>query len=134
MSAFVLFCNIGLLIAGAISHSGYDENGIADLIQDGQMAIEQWNTVFHVFINALSTLLLAGSNYTMQVLSSPTRPEIDGAHSKGEWLDIGVLSPRNLRLISRKRAALCMALALSSVPLHLWYNMCCCCSKQANEL
>jgi hypothetical protein len=119
-SGFVLLCNIGLLIAGAVSHAGYDTNGIADLIQDGQTAIERWNTVFHIFINALSTVLLAGSNYTMQVLSSPTRSEIDSAHARGKWLDVGVLSPRNLRLISRKRAALCIALAFSSIPLHLW--------------
>lgn len=120
MSAFVLCCNVGLLIAGAVNHSGYDKDGIADLMEDGEVAIERWNTVFHVFINALSTILLAGSNYTMQVMSSPTRSEIDEAHIKGEWLDIGLLSPRNLGFSSRRRAALCIILALSSIPLHLW--------------
>jgi hypothetical protein len=63
---------------------------------------------------------LASSNYTMQVMSSPTRKEIDGAHIRGEWLDVGLLSPRNFRFISRRRAGLCFMLAISSIPLHLW--------------
>ncbi|KAH7372286.1 hypothetical protein BKA66DRAFT_534379 [Pyrenochaeta sp. MPI-SDFR-AT-0127] len=121
-SAFVLCCNIGLAIAGAVRNSGYDKDGIADLMEEGEDIIERWNAVLHIFVNALSTILLAGSNYTMQVLSSPTRSEIDKAHEKGEWLDIGILSPRNLKFISRKRAALCIILATSSIPLHLFYN------------
>lgn len=119
-SAFVLCCNISLLVAGAFRFpNGYDQAGMADLMEGNEESIERWNTVFHIFINALSTVLLASSNYTMQVLSSPTRSEIDRAHRMGDWLDVGVLSLRNLRLISRKRATLCVLLALSSVPLHL---------------
>jgi hypothetical protein len=118
--AVVLCCNISLVVAGIFRHSGYDNGGFADLIQGGEESIERWNTVFHVFINALSTILLASSNYTMQVMSSPTRSEIDRAHSQGQWLDIGLLSPRNLGFISRRRAALCIVLAVSSIPLHLW--------------
>ncbi|UPX15171.1 uncharacterized protein EKO05_0005628 [Ascochyta rabiei] len=70
----------------------------------------------------LSSILLASSNYTMQVLSSPTRREIDRAHYRGDWLEVGILSTRNLPKISRKRAVLCITLALSSIPLHLFYN------------
>ncbi|KAH7081153.1 hypothetical protein BKA63DRAFT_202647 [Paraphoma chrysanthemicola] len=87
-----------------------------------QTTISRWNTAFHVFINALSTILLSGSNYTMQVLSSPTRDDIDKAHSKKQWMELGVLSPRNMRAIPRKRTWLCMLLSLSSIPLHLFYN------------
>jgi hypothetical protein len=121
MSAFVLCCNIGLVVAGATSHTGYNSNGIADLITGDQVAVSRWNTMFHVLINALSTLLLAGSNYTMQVLSSPTRLDVDKAHAEGQWLDIGILSPRNLRIIPRRRAVLWLILGLSSIPLHLLY-------------
>ncbi|KAF2637831.1 hypothetical protein P280DRAFT_520953 [Massarina eburnea CBS 473.64] len=80
------------------------------------------NTGLHVVINVLSTMLLAGSNYTIQVLSSPTREDVDNAHAKGQWLEIGLLSPRNLRAIPWKRTLLWLTMALSSVPLHLFYN------------
>lgn len=75
-------------------------------------------TIWHVVINALSTLLLAASNACMQVLASPTRSQIDSAHAKNKWLDIGVFSIRNLRTVGRKRMILIALLALSSAPLH----------------
>ena len=58
----------------------------------------------------------------MQCLSSPTRSEIDKAHSQGIWLDIGVPSVRNLRRLSKPRVILWWLLATSSIPLHLLYN------------
>ena len=76
----------------------------------------------HVAINVLSTLLLGASNYSMQCLSSPTRREVDKAHSQGIWLDIGVPSVRNLRKLSTTRIVLWWLLAISSIPLHLLYN------------
>ena len=76
----------------------------------------------HLAINILSTLLLGASNYSMQCLSSPTRSDIDKAHSQGIWLDIGVPSVRNLRRLSTTRIVLWWLLAISSIPLHLLYN------------
>lgn len=76
----------------------------------------------HLMINILSTTLLGASNYTMQCLSSPTRKEIDKAHSQGVWLDIGVPSVRNLWRIAKVRVILWWFLAISSIPLHLFYN------------
>ena len=76
----------------------------------------------HLIINGLSTLLLGASNYSMQCLSSPTRSEVDKAHRKCIWLDIGTQSVRNLRRISWSRIGLWWALAISSVPLHLFWN------------
>ena len=58
----------------------------------------------------------------MQCLSSPTRSEIDKAHSHGAWLDIGVPSMRNLGRLSTNRVVLWWLLAISSIPLHLLYN------------
>lgn len=77
------------------------------------------NTGIHLAINALSTILLSSSNYCMQCLSAPTRKELDNAHSKGKWLDIGVMSTRNLRGIATKRVVLWWLLGISSLPLHL---------------
>ncbi|KAI4214506.1 MAG: hypothetical protein LQ351_002923 [Letrouitia transgressa] len=58
----------------------------------------------------------------MQCLSAPTRAEIDKALSKGISLDVGVPSFKNLRRVSKTRAFLWWLLALSSIPLHLFYN------------
>jgi len=73
----------------------------------------------HFLINILSTVLLAASNYAMQCISAPTRTEVDTAHGQRIWLDIGILSMRNLRYIGAKRVVLFLLLGLSSVPLHL---------------
>ena len=80
------------------------------------------NFWLHMVINILSTSLLGASNYSMQCLSAPTRRDIDKAHSKRTWLDIGIPSYRNLAGISRLRLGLWCLLALSSIPLHLFYN------------
>ncbi|PVI04237.1 hypothetical protein DM02DRAFT_519153, partial [Periconia macrospinosa] len=119
LSAIVLCCNIAIMTLGAIK--GYKE-GISTLIKGDDAVISRWNTVLHALLNALSTALLSASNYTMQVLSSPTRKDIDKAHRKGKWLTIGLLSPRNLGEIPLKRRLLWMTMASSSIPLHLFYN------------
>jgi hypothetical protein len=118
MSFTVLCINVALLIVGAVSHGGY-KGGVADLIYGDDITVERWNTGIHVFINILGTCLLSASNYAMQVISSPTREEIDRVHAAGGWLAVGLLSPRNWRKIARKRVRLALALGLSSVPLHM---------------
>ena len=55
----------------------------------------------------------------MQCLSAPTRNEVSREHARGEWLDVGIPSVKNLFKISSKRLILWSLLALSSVPLHL---------------
>lgn len=80
---------------------------------------KQLNVVLHLLINVFSSILLAASSYCMQCLSAPTREEVDKAHAQGKWMDIGILSPRNLRRISGKRTLLWVLLAVSSLPLHL---------------
>jgi hypothetical protein len=55
----------------------------------------------------------------MQIISSPTREEVDEAHRRHDWLDIGIPSVRNVRRISWTRIAMWWTLGLSSVPLHL---------------
>ncbi|KAL6229065.1 hypothetical protein BDW75DRAFT_246070 [Aspergillus navahoensis] len=60
--------------------------------------------------------------HSLQCISAPTRDDIDRAHKRGRWLDIGVQSVRNLSAIPRKKTVLWIFLALSSPPLHLVYN------------
>ncbi|RKK86956.1 hypothetical protein BFJ68_g17087, partial [Fusarium oxysporum] len=80
------------------------------------------SVVLHLIINIFSSILLGASNYGMQCLSAPTRDDVNKAHETQEWLDIGILSFRNLRKVSLKRAILWWLLVFSSVPLHLLFN------------
>ncbi|KAF3010638.1 hypothetical protein E8E13_004270 [Curvularia kusanoi] len=75
-----------------------------------------------VGLNVISTLILGASTYAMQGTTSPTREEVDLAHKKGKWLEIGTQSWRNLGYVSRRHATLWGVLALTSLPLHLIFN------------
>ena len=56
-------------------------------------------------------------------LSSPTRKEVDRAHANGDWVDIGILSVRNIAgRVSGKRTTVWCILLATSLPIHLIYN------------
>jgi hypothetical protein len=118
LSIIVLVINIALA-SYSISHYGNGNNGIQTLFAGSCSRARITSTALHLLINVLSTLLLGASNYCMQCLSAPTRSEIDAAHRKSIWLDIGVPSTRNLTKISFKRSWLWWILGMSSLPLHL---------------
>lgn len=120
VASIVAILNI-VFLAWGLGNS--DIQGGLGTLHDG--SCHKTNTLtrwLHLVINVLGTLLLGASNYTMQCLSAPTRVEIDKAHGKGIWLDIGVPSLRNLRRMSALRFILWSLIAISSVPLHLLYN------------
>ena len=58
----------------------------------------------------------------MQCLCAPSRADIDKAHSRNDWVDVGVQSVRNLGRIPTTRRLLWWTLAMSSIPLHLLWN------------
>jgi len=118
MKAFVLCCNITLVIV-ALLRNKKKTHTVLNLVAGSTAATSQWSTIFHVLVNVLNTILLGASSYTVQVLSSPTRPDIDVAHAKDGWLDVGILGLRNLRFLPRGRVALRLLLGLSSIPLLL---------------
>ncbi|KAL1899798.1 hypothetical protein Sste5346_002664 [Sporothrix stenoceras] len=63
-----------------------------------------------------SVALLAGAQYVFQILSSPTRAELDAAHSARRWLDIGVPSLRNIVfLLGQRKARAVLALVAVAV-------------------
>lgn len=95
------------------------EEGIGVLTTGSCSSIKRLNVGIHIIINILSTVLLSGSNYCMQVLSAPDRQLVDVSHSKRRYVDIGVPSLRNLRYVSNGRFRLWWMLGLSSLPLHL---------------
>ena len=117
----VLFINVGLIIYATMNLEYKMKRAIGTLYEgscDKSKTIRVW---LHLVINVLSTLLLTGSNYTQQCLSAPTRSEIDAAHVRRRWMDIGVPSVRNLFRIKSERRLLWIAIGLTSIPLHLLY-------------
>jgi hypothetical protein len=114
----VLVVNVSLAI-WALSRHGWGRNGQPILHEGKCDTVSKLNTGIHLLINSMSTVLLCTSSYCMQCLSAPTRTELDHAHSKQSWLDIGVLSPRNLKALPKSRRIRWFILGLSTVPLHL---------------
>ena len=117
----VLLINVSLTIYAATNpeYKMATESGIGTLYEgscDKTRTIALW---LHLGINILSTVLLSGSNYTQQCLAAPTRSEIDVAHGRRRWMDIGVPSVRNLFRIKAERAYLWIAIGITSIPLHL---------------
>lgn len=106
--------------------------GIGTLMQGSCARVRRTNVWVHLLVNVLSTLLLCGSNYCMQVVSAPSRAELDVAHGQRHWLHIGVPSMRNLRRIAGGRSLLWILLMLSSLPLHLLFNSVVFTNLQAN--
>ena len=119
-SGLVFLTNLTLTVWASLKY-GLQE-GVGTIHQGSCRRTRSLSLWLHIIINLLSTTLLGASNYTMQCLTSPTRDEIDKAHARHDWLDIGVPSLRNLRRISWDRIGLWWMLALSGIPLHLLYN------------
>ncbi|KAJ5894097.1 hypothetical protein N7495_005788 [Penicillium taxi] len=117
--------NLIFIITAAGMATRYDNNAWGDsavIYQGNCGTVKRWDLGLHLIINVLSTLLLAASNYCMQTLVAPTREEVDKAHARGKWLDIGGASIKNLRAIGRDRLWLWITLMLTATPFHLMYN------------
>ncbi|KAJ5816968.1 hypothetical protein N7447_009201 [Penicillium robsamsonii] len=124
--ACILAINLVVTIVAAgiaTRHGGNSAWGTSVVIYQGDCGIvKRWSLALHLIINILSTLILAASNYCMQTLVAPTRDEVDAAHARGEWLDIGGASIKNLLAIGRDRLGLWIILMLTASPFHLMYN------------
>lgn len=114
----VLLINVSLTLWASKKY-GQDGRGLGTIFEGKCKQTKRASLWLHLTINILGTILLSASNYSMQCLSAPTRAEIDKAHRRKRWLDIGVPSVRNLGRVSRRKLVLWLLLGLSSVPLHL---------------
>ena len=119
LTILILILNLGVTLGIILPRGGPDEDGKVALMNDRCERVKIYNTAYHLAINILSTLLLGSSNYMMQCLSTPTRSEVDAAHAKGTFLDVGISSLKNLQYVSRGKLILWFFLASSSWPLHL---------------
>jgi hypothetical protein len=121
-SCLVSFLINLLLTIIVVSKYGIDSSGRLTLYHGNCETSKNLNTGVHVFINAMSTIILSSSNYVQQVLCAVTREEVDAAHEgrrRSRWADIGVPSMFNICLMDRRRVALWYLLMFSSLPLHL---------------
>lgn len=122
-TASIAVLNIILtIIAVGIAYSrkaGDNHFTYAQLYEGNCSLTGNWATGMHLVINALGALLLAASNYVMQCLSAPSRVDVDNAHSNSASLDIGVLSLRNMWIMSAQRKALWSLLLITSLPIHM---------------
>ncbi|KAF6821989.1 hypothetical protein CMUS01_11259 [Colletotrichum musicola] len=121
-AVFTFAVNLGFVLWATTTKRSTIRNGVGTVAEQSCSSIKTLNTLVHLVINILSTILLAGSNYCMQCLIAPTRSEIDSAHKSKKWLDVGVPSIRNFSGIADKRRLLWILLSVSSLPLHLLYN------------
>lgn len=59
----------------------------------------------HLLINIVGSGILASSNFFMQILLAPTRKDVDRAHKRSRFAEIGVQSFRNLRIVPCRMSA-----------------------------
>lgn len=120
LTILALALNTALLIT-ALRAGRQHQEGVSMISQAKCSKTKQRSLLLHLGINILSTMLLGASGYTMQILCSPTRRDVDRAHAMGDWLDVGSPGWRNLRSrrIGWKRLVAYGLLMGSSLPLHL---------------
>ncbi|KAF3763462.1 hypothetical protein M406DRAFT_74077 [Cryphonectria parasitica EP155] len=118
-SALVL---LGCVLANVFASPPRPISTARILYQGDCTAASRINLVLHLFINVLSTCVLASSNFFMQILSAPSRKEIDKAHQVLCGLEIGVPSLKNIFFLSNFKRIVWFGLFLSSVPVHLLFN------------
>jgi hypothetical protein len=100
--ALVLLLNIAFTIVAVVRYK--IPAGMPLLYQGSCERVNLISLWLHLLINLLSSALLSVSNYCMQILSAPTRAEVDDAQTKRDWLEIGLQSARNLTKISPQRS------------------------------
>ncbi|KAI0019744.1 hypothetical protein F4780DRAFT_430810 [Xylariomycetidae sp. FL0641] len=121
-TTFIFLLNLAITL-WIIIQRGVASN-LGDLYTDSCQSMKTINVVAHLFINICSSLVLSTSNFCAQYMVAPTRGEVSRAHAKGDWLEIGASSFRNLlgNRIDIRRKLVFLGIFLGSMPLHLLWN------------
>lgn len=120
LTASVAILNMVIWIWAAATHD-VDPRGVGTLFMGDCSDTTTANRVSHLLLNALSTLFMGGASYCMQVLVAPSRADLETAHAVGDWLEIGVMSFKNLFKLRPWKVSLWLALGAISTVLHLVY-------------
>ncbi|KAH6845132.1 hypothetical protein B0I37DRAFT_406712 [Chaetomium sp. MPI-CAGE-AT-0009] len=125
--ALIVLVTFAVLITGfvclVVAISRVDVEGGRSAVFEGdcgRAAAVDWG--LHAVVNVFVVVLVGGANYAFQVLSSPTREEVAAVHQRGDWLDIGIPSLRNLRRIGGSRALLAVVVLATAVFTQIMYN------------
>lgn len=113
----VLMINFSLTLYANLNYPSVEAVGL--LYKGDCDTVRKLNLWLHLLISVLSTLMLSASNFCMQVQSAPTRADIDLAHQKGTWLDIGLHSPRNFLYIRGWKRISWVILGITSLPINM---------------
>ncbi|KAI1383081.1 uncharacterized protein F4822DRAFT_422100 [Hypoxylon trugodes] len=119
-----LSCGIVLLVwfVRAIQQEGSSVYSTTTIFEGNCVKAKRFGLLIHAFLIIVSSLILASFRFFMQILSSPSRAEIDRAHSELRSLEIGVSSIKNLRYVSWIKTVAWVVLLASSIPIHLFFN------------
>lgn len=121
--SLIFLCGGVLLVCLAVSLSQGSTLYSTTVVFEGDcQRTNRLNLVFHLILNLISTLILASAGFFMQLLSSPSRQEIDRAHSNLRSLDIGVSSIKNVRFLSPGKSLAWFILFVTSIPIHMFFN------------
>jgi hypothetical protein len=116
-SFIALLTNVALLI-WATTTSRRIGNTVL-IYQGTERKMKSINSALHAVITVLSSILLSGGNACMACMVAPTRHDIDLAHARVGWLDVGVSGFRNLSAVPWKRKLPWLMIAVGCIPLHL---------------
>lgn len=114
-AAFLL--NLAVLIWALVTLP--KRNGFAVAFSGSESEAHAIELGIKLVINVVSTLILISSCRCTQFLCAPTREDVDRCHVRGQWLDIGIRSFRNFRVIRGWRRWLNVVLFTTSIPIHL---------------
>lgn len=122
--ALVSTCGLIILVSMLVSIAHNKDHSLhSTTIYQGPCASSsKTSIILHLFINIVSTGILASSNFFMQIASSPTRKEVDRAHMFLQPLDIGLPSWKNVPSLTNFKKTCWLILFISSIPIHLFFN------------
>lgn len=92
-------------------------HGLATVFDGACSQASKTGAYAHFTTCAFAVLLFTAGSHGVQLLLSPTRDEVENAHSRNRWLHIGVGGLRNMRWISKRRLIKAILLATTSLSL-----------------
>jgi hypothetical protein len=121
VSSLLLFLNVLFAIIGIGRHKLLSD-GLGTFFTGSRKEVSSALAGLKLLVAIFSTLVFAAGTYTIQILLSPTRAELDRKHRSGKWMDIGVFSFRNFHNISPTRKWRISAIATCVLLLQFFYS------------